>query len=140
MYTLSPGSFQWRVKAINNSYETGFVTYSFEIDSSNDLSGETLQLLLPFNHDTTNKVQMNFKWLALYNATHYNLELYYESNLILVESTTDDNMNLSMDAGEGDYTWKVQAVNQVSETNFSERHLFLDTDITFTTGLIITCK
>ncbi|MCF8229285.1 MAG: hypothetical protein K9J24_10085 [Bacteroidales bacterium] len=126
-YTLYPGEFQWRVKALNNSYETDFTTHTLKIDSSNDISGETLQLLWPYEADTTNQLSIRFKWMPLYNATQYNFELYYQSNLILIESTPNDTLTISLEAGEGKYVWRTQAVNQISETQFSERYLYLDT-------------
>src|SRR5688572_12340162 len=39
-YTLQPGVYQWRLRAINNSSETDFVTYNLEIDSTLNLSGQ----------------------------------------------------------------------------------------------------
>lgn len=80
----TPKSYQWRVKALNNGYETGYTTRDFEIDSSLDLSGQTITILSPESDEYLNEETITIEWTEVLNA-----EYYYVS---LIE-----------DAGEGDY-------------------------------------
>ena len=46
-YNLSPNKYEWRVKALNSAYETSYTSFSLRIDSTNDLSNETVLLTYP---------------------------------------------------------------------------------------------
>ncbi len=126
-YTLFPAEFEWRVKAINNSYETYYSVFKLTVDSTSDISTENVQLLKPLNFDTTNQYIKHFSWLPLYNAYHYNFELWFEDNLIEQKTTSEDTLRTTLTEGEGKYVWKVQGSNDNSQTGLFERHIFLDT-------------
>src|SRR5579859_1802765 len=54
IYTLAPGKYQWRIRALNNSSTTNFSAIdSFSIDSSLNLTGVNLQIINPSNNYIT---------------------------------------------------------------------------------------
>jgi len=126
-YTMIPGEYQWRVRAKNYSYETEYFTHTLYIDSTNDISQETIQLLSPVDYDTTNQTTTLFRWVPLYNADNYNFQLYYTSQLVYYETTIYDNLTLVLSYGDGSYEWKIRGQNEFSNTAYSSRYLYIDT-------------
>ena len=49
-YTLQPGNYQWRIRGVNNGYETPFTTHSLVIDSTLDLTNQQVALTFPPNN------------------------------------------------------------------------------------------
>ncbi|MCB0401208.1 MAG: hypothetical protein KDD41_03935 [Flavobacteriales bacterium] len=130
-YTLYPGSFQWRVKGINNGSETYYSTFTLTIDSSLDISNQQVILSSPADNSITNNDNLSFSWNALLNADDYLIEIHegsWTGNLVfgpqLVTST-----GYSTTLPEGVLVWGVQARNSTSNTStaFSTRTLTIDT-------------
>src|SRR6185437_11475664 len=46
-YQLSPGSYQWRIKAENGSSSTQSITRNIKVDSNSNLSGQTFLVSSP---------------------------------------------------------------------------------------------
>lgn len=126
-YSLIPGEYQWRVRAINESYETEYSTFSLRIDSTADISQEIIQLLQPVNYDTTNVTDQFFKWVLLYNAEDYNFQMYYSGGLIISFNTVNDTVYENLEEGDGLYEWKIRGQNEFSNTAYSSRFIYLDT-------------
>lgn len=130
-YTLYPGSFQWRVKGMNNGSETYFTTFSLTIDSSLDISSQQIILSSPTDNYITNNTNITFSWNSLLNADDYLIEIHentFSGNLVFgpqVTSTTSYNTTLN----EGTLVWGVQGRNSTSNTStpFSTRTLTIDT-------------
>lgn len=125
-YNLSPNYYEWRVRALNSAYSTNYTVNSLKIDSTYDLSNETIILNFPVNNDTSNLSEQNFSWNSLYNAENYNLRLYYEDELILDTNSVLNEIKYNLDNNEGSYLWKVNASNIVSSTQYSERTFYID--------------
>lgn len=122
-YTLQPGQYQWRVKAMNGSSSTAYVTYSLTIDTTSDLSNQVVLLEQPANNSYANTLNNTFTWSGLSNATFYNLQMAYtsfafSSNIFLDTMVTDNNFNYSF-VRDSTYQWRVRALNSTGASLFS---------------------
>ena len=128
-HTFTPGIYQWRVRATNGGSSTPYATRTITIDSTTDLTGQTVQLINPTNNDTTNQMQHIFQWAALFSATYYRLEVRspdFNGTILFSDSTTNSSLNLTF-TGEGSYGWGVRAENDESVSSYSSRGLYIDT-------------
>jgi len=128
-YTLTPGTYQWRVKAFNNSTETDYVTYSLIIDSTLDLSNQTIIMQTPSDNYITNNMSQYFSWNSIYNADRYYLYVKspdWDGNLIYSESTVYDSITYAF-TQEGSFTWAIMAENTNSHTEIFQRDIIIDT-------------
>jgi hypothetical protein len=125
--TLLPGEYEWRVRAYNNTTSTDYTTYSFSIDSTVDISQEIIQLMYPYDFDTSNLLEKQFSWIPLYNADNYNFQLYFENQIVYSDDIEYDTLTLNLADGEGRYKWEVRGQNTYSNTIYSSRNMFIDT-------------
>lgn len=123
----NPGIFQWRIKAMNNGSETGYQIRSFVIDSTTDLSSQTLSLLNPSDDLFTNNNLNTFEWTNLYNADFYHFILSDNSNGTILLDSLMENTLLTLTLYQGNFDWKVRAENSTSNTPYSQRTLNIDT-------------
>lgn len=134
-YNLSPGNYQWRVKGENFAYQTDYTfPINFSIESSEDLSSQSLVLQTPTDNFYTNNTSIIVTWDEIITAESYSLELIknlggletvlQESDILL----TSYNLTSSNFDEDAEYIWKVKAVNTSSETSFAERSIFIDTN------------
>lgn len=126
--TLSPGSYEWRVRAFNGSSATDFTVSRLYIDSTLDLTNQTVVLLNPLDRDTSNRGSYSFKWQKLYNADSYQFELFQPDRfgqLIHSKEVISDNLNFSPET-QGSFEWRVKAMNSTSQTVFFEREFYRD--------------
>jgi len=124
---LLPGKYEWRVKAVNNISETPYAVHYLVIEETADLSAQIVQLTSPVTNDTVNKTQQIYLWQKMNNADNYNFQVWKGATKIADFLT--DNVTYSYDIAEGDgaYQWKVRAQNTTSNTTYSSRNLFIDT-------------
>lgn len=130
-YTLYPGSFQWRVKGMNNGSETYFTTFSLTIDSSLDISSQQIILSSPTDNYITNNPNITFNWNSLLNADNYLIEVHentFSGSLIYGPQVTASTSHIAT-LPEGILVWGVQGRNSTSNTStsFSTRTLTIDT-------------
>ena len=127
--TLEPGEYQWRVKAKNSASESPWITHSLFIDSTVDLSAQSVVLDLPTQNDTSNTLAKTFTWQDLYNVDTYELEVWQpDLNGTLVESkTTTAHQEQVMLHQEGAYVWRVKGENSFGSTGFSQSAGYVDT-------------
>lgn len=125
-FTLTPGVFQWRVKAFNSSSNSPYSIFTLTIDSTTDLSGQTIVLNSPANNFLTNTTTHTFKWDTLYNADEYRFQIInsFSQTIIDVTLTTD---TAKYTLSEGQYTWQVRAQNATSISPYSSRTITVDT-------------
>ncbi len=133
LYNLSPGSYSWQIRGENNAYQT---VYNYPIDFtvvySEDLDGQSVILSTPTNNFYTNSTSIVYSWQKLSAAESYELQLdkelngietvYIEPDIALNNVSPQQNIYTE----DAKYIWKVKAINSFSETDFSERILFLD--------------
>ena len=132
-FTLSPGKYEWRVKAYNNISETPYRTYFLSIDSSLNLGGAQVILSSPDDFFTTSNTTFTISWQGIASADEYRLEIRspdWETgtlviNPVLTSQTSFTNTDFTY--GEGDYAWSVAAENGFSKSGFSTpRHFTVD--------------
>lgn len=126
-FSLLPGIYEWRVKAVNFGYSSPFSVNRLIIDSTPDISHQTIRLIVPPDYDTTNFISILFDWEGLYNADNYNFQLFYHDDRFISEDIEADSITSYLPEGDGPYTWKVRGQNFSSNTPYSSRSIFLDT-------------
>jgi len=111
-YTLSPGQWQWQVRALNGSSQTNYTTYNLTILQSS-LSKQTEALSAPGNNSYTNSPStLQLQWQALSGATQYNLVVDSSSKAIIDTTVSNTQFNLSsLNLGSGVYSWNVTAAS-----------------------------
>lgn len=126
-YTLQPGNYQWRIKAMNSTSSTSFVTYDLTIDSSSTLSSAVV-LISPLDNASKNNLTQSFSWYAMSNATNYIFQMYTSSGVPIgvAQSVTTNTVSCTF-ATEGTFKWRVFAQNASSTSNYAERTITIDT-------------
>jgi len=117
---LTPGTYQWRVRAANNGGETPWTTRTLTIDTSSNLTYSAVILLSPADSFYTNTLSHTFSWASVSNATLYTFNVL-SSNYTY--STTSAALTFPT---EGTYTWKVRAENSFSISPYSSRVIVID--------------
>jgi hypothetical protein len=120
-FTLQPGTYQWRVRAQNNAGYTEYTVNTLTVDSTLDLTSQTVQLISPANNATVSDLARSFKWYAMPFADAYTLQVLTMNN-----STIYINSNITADSASytfaafGTYKWRVWATNSASSSHYSE--------------------
>ncbi|WP_281232412.1 hypothetical protein [Flavobacterium gelatinilyticum] len=123
---LNIGKYEWRVRALNSSYETAYFRKSFEILNNDDFQNNTVVLLTPSNNLTTKTALQKLSWDAIIGAVNYQLQILDESNTLVKEQSTEATfINFTFD--EGKYTWKIRASNGTEQTLYTSRSITVDT-------------
>ncbi|MGD1848245.1 MAG: hypothetical protein ACFB10_22865 [Salibacteraceae bacterium] len=121
--TLDPGTYQWRVRALNASSESCWTTSTLTVDSSDVLTGQTVILGNPVAGALLNTDPPTFTWDVLLGAEEYRFQLYendlngtklYDITGIAGNSYTPTDSLL-----EGVYEWGVRAEKAGSVTQYS---------------------
>jgi len=134
---LVSGNYDWRVRGENFAYQTGYsFVESFVVESTNDLSDQNVFLNSPNEDIYINYSSIELDWLSLDAANSYTLQVNKNvngvSSTVLLESdivTTNYNLDSEILDEDAVYTWRIHAVNDISQTNESIRTLFLDTTL-----------
>ncbi len=128
--SLNPAEYQWRIRGINNGYETDFSEpINFVVDSITDLSNQSILLNFPEDNKYLNSISTTFSWNKHFSATSYLFQLVKaDSNNIIEQSTTNNDFYTPVEQSidEDKYKWKVKGINDFSETVFTERVVFID--------------
>lgn len=115
-FSLNPGKFEWRVKALNDISETKYTNHKFVIDSTLDLSSEKILLYTPIDGATLGSDSITFRWNKLYNADNYKFTLVNTNNETLAEKLlTDSEYGVKLPS-DGMYRWSVCASNANTST------------------------
>ena len=127
LITLTPGEYQWSIRAFN--YSSPYTVHTLFIDSTINLSTQTLQLLSPKDFDTSNNSTQVFNWQKIYNAKEYSFEIWSptESGTLIFQAVQEEDSLRMVNLEEGAYVWKVRAQNDLTNSVFSKRSLFIDT-------------
>lgn len=129
--TLSPGNYQWRIRAENGSSETSYSTpQQFSVLFSS-IKQQAVQLNAPANNLMTTQGNLTFSWGALYGATKYRLQLDTnsfadETKLVLDQVTPAEQFSYKLPKDQG-YQWRVRAENDTAQSRWSAiRNLTFD--------------
>ncbi len=131
-YTLNEGTYQWRVKALNNISYTYSDTNTFIIEST-DISGVNFDLLSPTNNLQSPDTVQSFSWENVTGATEYDLRIVspsFSSMEELVVDTIINDQQISILLYNGSYEWRVKASNSISETISDTNTVVIDTTLT----------
>lgn len=131
MTSLVPGTYQWRVQAVNGSYATGFSSRGFVLDTTTSLSGQALQTGQPAAGLVTNAMVVTFTWTALPMAQRYQLSLSPNPRTggsaaldTLVGTATAVSLRLPRTSRV--YQWRIKALNATSFVESATRTLEID--------------
>jgi hypothetical protein len=124
---LNVGEYEWRVQAINGSYETAFSTRSITILSNEDFQSNSVTLSSPDNNLVTNDNLQTLSWQPVLGATGYHSQIVNSANgnIIYDEDITGSSFNYTFP--DGNYLWRVRATNGSQNTLYSSRSLLVDT-------------
>lgn len=126
-FSLNPGKFEWRVKAINDISETKYTKHKLVIDSTLDLSSEKILLYTPIEGATLGSDSITFRWNKLYNADNYKFTLANTNNETLAEKLlTVSEYGIKVPA-DGMYQWSVRASNANTSTQTFSATFTIDT-------------
>lgn len=124
--TFSPGTYQWRIKGMNNGGNSDYITRSFTVDSTANLSNVVVILLSPADNYITNNTSNTFRWDSVFSASEYRFQIINLSNSGTVTDVTltADSFVYSLPAGN--YRWQVRAQNMSSNSPYSSRTILID--------------
>jgi len=127
-YTLFPAKFEWRVRAENSVYQSGWSSSHLTIYASDDLTRQKVQVSSPHDGYITNQADISFVWDALYNADNYQVAVYKGSweGETEVAPVNVDGTSYEGTLSEGTFFWGVKAQNQTSETSYTIQSLMID--------------
>jgi hypothetical protein len=123
---LFPGTYQWRLKGVNNGSETAYITRTLTIDSTLDLSTQIVVLISPANNINSADTVHTFTWNSLYNATLYRFQLIDNASSFVIKDTATVNTQLTTELVEGDFKWQVRAENDLGVSPYSSRNIIID--------------
>ncbi|GEM_PF-1023731 len=126
---LSAGKFQWRVRIVNGSSKSEWVTRSFTIEESKDITTVEPALLTPENQAAVNKADVEMRWEPLDGASNYTLRIYKSGwgSELVDDISVFDGTKKSVSLTDGTYTWGVIGRNSANNSRPSTRVLTVDT-------------
>lgn len=122
---LAQGNYEWRLKAVNSSYETLYTTHSFSVNPEEveDISSEVVTLLAPANSVTLSEGNVNFSWDNVENADAYSIQIAqpdFDNAIEIIENESTANTNYTVtNMTANNYEWRVKATNAISETDYT---------------------
>jgi hypothetical protein len=126
---LTPGTYQWRVRAENASYSTEFETRTLFIDTVSDISNQIIDLISPPDQFFSNTLSVTLNWTDLSIVNEYRVRVAQpdiaSGNFVYDFTWQQDSVNIQLD--EGNYEWQVRGEKDLSNTIYSTRSLVIDT-------------
>ncbi len=120
--TLPPGRYEWRVRALNGSSRTAYVTQAFSVHEG-ALSRQQVLLQSPADHHITSADRITFSWSSLFGVMGYRLQLgsqpFAEEAPKAEEWETDDLSFTHAPEAEGIYYWRVRAESDTAQSRWS---------------------
>lgn len=117
--TLTPGTYQWRIKGVNNGGSSQYTTYNLIIDTTSNLSGQLVIPITPISNYLTGSKSLSFSWNSLSAASNYQVQIINASSTIVKDTTTSNTGFSTSLASGGAYTWKVRALNAFSISQYN---------------------
>lgn len=121
-YTLDPGQYEWRVRAENGSSYTAYGKASFVIYPTS-IKIQQVQLESPSNNTLTNQASTLFKWMKLFGADKYRLQIdtnnFADETVLFVDKTVPNFELLIPLTKDKLYQWRVKAKNDTAESKWS---------------------
>ncbi|HWY11618.1 MAG TPA: hypothetical protein VN026_09850 [Bacteroidia bacterium] len=118
-YTLSPGTYQWRIKGVNSGGSTQYTVYNLTIDTTSNLALQLIIPIAPVDNYLTGSKTIAFSWNSLAAANNYEIQILNSSSTIIKDTTTINTNYTSSFSTGGTYTWKVRALNGFSISQYN---------------------
>lgn len=120
-FILTPGNYQWRIKAVNAGGSTAYTTRSLKVDTTSNLNYLSVNVTSPLNFTVTNSKTVNFSWDALSAASSYNLKVLAGSatGATVVDLNTANINYTHTFTNAGVYFLKINASNAFSNSPYS---------------------
>ncbi len=122
-YSFTPGTYQWRIKGVNAGGSTIYTTRTLTIDTTSNLTYGTVNPINPVSNFKTANKTITFSWVPLSAASSYNVVLSDATGQIATLTTANTSTVYTF-AVEGTYSWKVQAQNSFSFSQFNSPRYF----------------
>lgn len=120
-YSFTPGTYQWRIKAVNAGGSTAYTTRSLKVDTTSNLNFLVVNPTAPLSYSVTAGKTISFTWDPLNAASSYNLKVMAGSAtgaIVLDVNTTNANYTNTF-TNAGVYFWKVNASNAFSNSPYN---------------------
>jgi hypothetical protein len=122
---LPVAEYEWRVEAVNSAYKTPFASRFFTIVSNDNFEDNSVVLISPSNNLITNVSGQSLKWTPIIGATGYQVQIFDANDAVITNQTvTASSLNYSF--LEGDYSWRVRAINDDAQTLYTSRKILID--------------
>lgn len=125
--SLTPGSYQWRVRGENEDFQSIWVVRNLEISSAASVNGQSIENLLPFNFTKSNELAHTFTWDPLISADQYIVKVKSKNGTEIFTTTQETNSYDYTFLNEGEFLFSVQAINDLSASFTTENMIHLDT-------------
>jgi len=125
-YYVGPGNFEWKVRAMNGAYKTGYFGNKFKIIFSS-LSSQLVTLKLPVNGTTVTGSSVTLTWDKLPRAVSYKIQVATESGFNSPKEYTSTGQSYPLPlTDDNTYYWRVMAssYNDTASTNWSNPFIF----------------
>lgn len=120
--SLNPGTYQWRIKGVNNGGSTAYQTFNLVIDSTTNLSNQLVVPISPAQGLVTKQKVILFSWNALNAATSYSIEISLNNAVVNYSLTNATNYSYTLaPSTAANYTvsWRVKALNSTSISQYN---------------------
>ena len=117
---LPDGPYEWQVQALNDEFKTVSAIHPFRVRTEKDLSGQKMTVIAPATGSVINQTEVLFSWNAVEGATAYRLQIVspsFDKMQGLIEDKEVEETVYRVQLGDGEYQWRVYALNAGSQTN-----------------------
>lgn len=118
------GQYLFKLRTKNKYNITGEYSplYAFEVSAEIELSNSIITLIAPANNTTIQDTIVNFLWDEIKGNTSYNIQIvtpdFVNTEKMITNNWVTDNQ-FSITLSPGEYSWRVKARNDQSETNYT---------------------
>ncbi|MCD8185087.1 MAG: hypothetical protein LUD68_01090 [Rikenellaceae bacterium] len=113
--TLAAGAYEWRLQGYNAEYRTPVRTSTFRVQTSRDISGQSVSVLSPVEGVAVYSQPVTFAGESLSGALLYRIWVaspaFDGAQQILAEETLEETL-YRMELPDGAYQWRIQACNE----------------------------
>ncbi len=116
---LPDGPYEWRVQALNAESRTEPQTSAFRVRSEPDLNGKTVTIIAPAPKAEIPNPETVFSWEPLPGAKNYRLIVVspsFDKPVWMAQDTTVEGNHCRLELPDGEYEWRIRAMNETSQT------------------------
>lgn len=134
--TLIPGSYQWRVRGVNDDFESKWSTRDLTIKSTASLANQTITGITPNDGTNSNELPHTFSWNGLIAAQYYSV-IVKDENDVNVEVGTSTGPTFSYEfLKEGLFSVHIKAINDISASVTESISIRIDTTSPAGVGIV----